>query len=249
MDRQGDRMSDELIDKIISDLTQIPGYVPFTIAPFKVNEPFLDKRIFSVCAKINEALPHADLRLFTNGSPLTEDILEKVAGIRNVTHLWVSLNEIEAQAYQELMQLPLERTLAKLDMLHERVDHGNFPHPIVVSRVADGTERDRAFYTFVQQRYPWFKPFMIGRKNWTSQVDIPTGPRVPPMGCGRWYELSIMASGKVALCCMDGEGKHVIGDVNLQTALEVYNSPSYRKMRQFTFSRRAAAAPCDTCDY
>ena len=90
---------------------------------------------------------------------------------------------------------------------------------------------------------------MIGRKNWTGQVDIPTGTRVPPMGCGRWYELSIMASGKVALCCMEGEGKHVIGDVNLQTALEVYNSPSYRKMRQFTFSRRAAAAPCDTCDY
>jgi len=56
-----------------------------------------------------------------------------------------------------------------------------------------------------------------------------------------------MASGKVALCCMDGEGKHVIGDVRTQSVLEIYNSPGYRKMRQFTFSRKAAAAPCDTC--
>ena len=55
--------------------------------------------------------------------------------------------------------------------------------------------------------------------------------------------------GKVALCCMDGEGKHVIGDVNTQTVLEIYNAPAYRKMRQFTFSRKAAAAPCDTCIY
>jgi hypothetical protein len=48
---------------------------------------------------------------------------------------------------------------------------------------------------------------------------------------------------------MDGEGKHVIGDVNTQSVLEIYNSPGYRKMRQFTFSRKAAAAPCDTCVY
>jgi radical SAM protein with 4Fe4S-binding SPASM domain len=113
----------------------------------------------------------------------------------------------------------------------------------------DGTERDQAFKTFVQQRYPLFNLFMIGAGNWTGQVDVATERRVPPAGCFRWYELSIMASGKVALCCMDGEGKHVIGDVNAQSVLEIYNDPGYKKMRQFTFSRKAAAAPCDTCRY
>jgi hypothetical protein len=58
-----------------------------------------------------------------------------------------------------------------------------------------------------------------------------------------------MASGKVALCCMDGEGKHVVGDVNEQSVLDVYNSHDYKKMRQFSFSRLAAASPCDTCIY
>jgi len=249
MERQGDRMPDELIDKIISDLRQIPSGVPFNIAPFKVNEPFLDKRIFDVCAKINAALPNAQLRLFTNGSPLTEGIVEKTAAIKNVAHLWISLNEVEAQAYEKLMGLPLERTLARLDMLHALVREKRFPHPVTISRVTDGSERDLAFLTFVQQRYPLFKPFMIGAGNWTGQVDVATGRRVPPAGCFRWFELSIMASGKVALCCMDGEEKHVIGDVNTQSVLEVYNSPGYRKMRQFTFSRKAAAAPCDSCVY
>jgi hypothetical protein len=249
MDRQGDRMQDELIDKIINDLKQIPAQVPFNIAPFKVNEPFLDKRIFSVCAKINEALPNAQLRLFTNGSPLTEAIVEKAGAVRNVTHLWTSLNEVEAQAYEKLMGLPLERTLARLDMLHGLVRDQRFPHPVTISRVTDGSERDQAFLSFVRERYPLFKPFMIGAGNWTGQVAMATQRRVPPAGCFRWYELSIMASGKVALCCMDGEGKHVIGDVNTQSVLEVYNSPGYRKMRQFTFSRKAAAAPCDSCVY
>ena len=107
------------------------------------------------------------------------------------------------------------------------------------------------------ERYsPWLF-FRITFGNRTYDADPPRSlrlrtrseRRVPGTGCFRWYELSIMASGKVALCCMDGEGKHVIGDVRTQSVLEIYNSPGYRKMRQFTFSRKAAAAPCDTCVY
>ena len=89
---------------------------------------------------------------------------------------------------------------------------------------------------------------LIGRERITLRRSLATLP-TQAQEIFRWYELSIMASGKVALCCMDGEGKHVIGDVRTQSVLEVYNSPGYRKMRQFTFSRKAAAAPCDTCVY
>jgi len=249
MDRQGDRMPDALIDKIIDDLKAIPATLPFNIAPFKVNEPLLDKRIFSVCEKISSQLPGAQLRMFSNGSPLTEKMIGRIAEIKKLTNMWISLNEVEPAAYQALMQLPLERTLRNLDVLHDLVAKKKFPHHVVVSRVIDGSERDNAFVTFVQQRYPLFQPFLIGTGNWSGQVAVGKDRRVPSGGCWRWYEISIMASGKVALCCMDGEGKHVIGDVNAQSVLEVYNTPAYRKMRQFTFSRKAAAAPCDTCIY
>ena len=147
------------------------------------------------------------------------------------------------------MQLPLDRTLANLDILHEMVVGSRFSHPVMVSRVTDGTARDREFVSFIKQRYPRFNPFLIGANNWTGQVEVGADRPVPPSGCVRWFELSIMASGKVALCCMDGEGKHVIGDVNTQAVLDVYNSPEYRKMRQFTFSRKDAAAPCNKCAY
>lgn len=248
MDRKGDRMPDTLIDKIINDLKAIPSNLPFTISPFKVNEPFLDKRIFDICEKINNELPNARLRLFTNGSPLTEKIVEKIAAIRNVTHLWISLNASEEKAYEALMQLPFYKTIEKLDMLHKRVEAG-YPHPVLVSRVVDGSTADNAFRKFLGERYPLFTCYMIKRDDWTGQVEAVVRQRVPPIGCVRWYEVSIMASGKVALCCMDGEGKHVIGDVSKQSVLEIYNNLEYRKLRQFTFSRLAAASPCDTCAY
>jgi hypothetical protein len=249
MDRQGDRMPDELIDKIIDDLKAIPSSLPFNVSPFKVNEPLLDKRIFSVCEKIGTQLPNAQLRLFTNGSPLTLKMIDRIAEIKKLNNLWVSLNEVDAAAYEALMQLPLDRTLRNLDALHDLRQQKKFPHHVVVSRVIDGSDRDQAFLNFVKQRYPLFQAFMIGTGNWSGQVSVGQNRRVPSVGCWRWYELSIMASGKVALCCMDGEGKHVIGDVSTQSVLDVYNAPAYRKMRQFTFSRKAAAAPCDTCIY
>lgn len=248
MERQGDRMPDELVDKIIEDLKAIPKSHPLLISPFKVSDPLLDKRIFSICEKLNTKLPNANLRLFTNGSPLTENIVEKIAGIRNVLHLWISLNSSEKAEYEALMQLPFEKTISKLDHLHRRVAAG-YPHPVAVSRVTNGTPGDEAFMKFVATRYPRFQCYMVGRSDWAGQVNIGTKKRVLPFGCSRWYEVSIMASGKVALCCMDGEGRHVIGDVNRQTVLEIYNSPGYRKLRQYTFSRLAAAMPCDTCVY
>ncbi len=248
MTRQGDRMSDELINKVLEDLKQIPSHVQFTISPFKVSEPFLDKRIFAICKKINETLPNAMLRLFTNGSPLTPEILDRVVPLKNVVHLWVSLNEFEEVPYEKLMGLPFFKTIGKLDMLHARLEKG-FPHPVTISRVADGTIRDDQFTSYIKQRFPLFSGFLIGRADWTGQVVTGMEKRTPPTACSRWYEISIMASGKVALCCMDGEGKHVIGDVNSQSVLEIYNSPKFRKMRQFTFSRLAAEGPCDTCVY
>lgn len=246
MERKGDKMSDELIDKVINDLKAIPKELPFTISPFKVSDPFLDKRIFSVCEKINHELPNAKLRLFTNGSPLTEKIVDEIAEIKNVVHLWISLNEYEKEAYENTMKLPFDKTIEKLNVLHKRVENG-YSHSVVISRVCDNSVEDAKFKAFLAQHYPLFECMLIGRSDWAGQVEIGNSKAVPPTGCSRWYEINIMASGKVALCCMDGEGKHVIGDVNQQSVLEIYNSHDYKKMRQYTFSRLAAAAPCDVC--
>jgi hypothetical protein len=56
-----------------------------------------------------------------------------------------------------------------------------------------------------------------------------------------------MSTGKVALCCMDGEGKHVIGDVTAENALTIYNSESYRKLRQEMPTRLSTDFPCNEC--
>lgn len=248
LDRIGTKMPDEMIDRIIEELKDHPGV--FMFAPFKVNEPFLDKRLIPICRKVNAELPNAYLRLFTNGSALTERHMDEVHTLERVVHLWVSLNEHESGPYHDLMGLDFDRTCANLDLLHVKVAAGAFRHPVTVSKVREAhipSSRDRAFGAFVRERWPLFDLHLIKRDGWLGYVE-PGSDEIPDTGCGRWFELSICADGKVSLCCMDGEGKYSIGDLNKQTLFEVYNGKAWRAQRVNAVSRRTVS-PCSSCTY
>ena len=249
LERKGGKMPDSLIEKIISDLRDIPADLPFIISPFKVNDPLLDVRIFDIIEAMNERLPNASIRLFTNGSPLTAKNVEKIAGILNLIHLWVSLNDHDAERYEKLMQIPLQRTLENLDMLHRKKAAGEFSQQVVVSRVRDGTVEDDSFVSFVGSRWPLFGIGIIFRSEWLGQVpDLVSQRKIPLLGCSRWFEMSITSTGQVAFCCMDGKAEHPTGDVSKSHVLDVYNNPAYRVFRE-KYVTRLEGSPCMSCTH
>jgi len=236
LERSG-QMSGWLLDKLIDEMSEFE--LPFTFAPFKVNEPLLDPRFFDICRTV-ENTSLATLRIFTNGSPLTQRHIDNIASLSRVQHLWISLNSHLPDEYEALMSLPFERTVRRLDNLHSQ----DFPHRVVLSAIGSPNQE---FIKYCKNRWPKFDVALIQKASWLgftdSQVDI-----VPDIPCGRWWELSIMSNGIVSLCCMDGEGRFPIGDVNKQTMLEVYNSPLYRERRDKEMSRRDVDV-CRTCTY
>jgi hypothetical protein len=239
LERIGTKMSDELIERLIDEMAAFK--LPFYFSPFKVNEPFLDKRLIPVCRMFNEKVPHGRLRLFTNGSALTEKNIDDVAALKNVEHLWVSLNSHIPDEYERLMGLRFDLTARRLDMLHER----DFPYRVVLSTVGFPNE---PFRRYCYDRWPKFESTAIKRDAWLGYTEsqdshVPDGP------CGRWFELSIMANGVVSLCCMDGTGEHAIGDVTRHTMLDVYNAPQLRERRQNLTSRLTVGSPCNGCTY
>ena len=244
LERKGTVMPDELVEKIVGDLTDIPRERSFQLSPFKVNEPFLDLRIFEILSLINEKLPNARLTLTTNATPLTEAKLEKV---RNLGYLWISVNEHCAEMYERTMGLPFERTMDRFQMIHDRKASGGLPMRIVLSRVGDGSGVDQEFERWVQRKFPLFEAFIFQRGAWIGQVDVDVG-EVPNVGCMRWFDISIVSNGVVAHCCMDGGAKWPIGDAKTQHVLEIYNSLEYRKLRERTVSR-LHVEPCNRCTF
>lgn len=249
LDRTGNRMTDALIQKIITELKDMPDNLPFQLSPFKVNEPFLDTRLFDILKTINHELPNASLTLTSNASPITAKNLASLSRIDKIGYLWISFNDHREQEYEATMQLPYKRTIERLDMIHQAVASGAFVPRVVLSRVGDNSPADQAFLQWVSVRYPLFQTSIFQRGGWIGQVkDLELNVPVPNVGCVRWFDLSIISTGQVAHCCMDGKAEWVIGDVNNQHVLEVYNTPLYREVRQYAITR-FDAEPCNQCTF
>jgi MoaA/NifB/PqqE/SkfB family radical SAM enzyme len=250
LERKGVRMPDALIDKIIGDLADIPSSVPFQFAPYKVSDPFVEARLFDILAEVNRRIPHARISLITNGAALTEKKIAALRSVGNVAYLNVSLNYCDAEEYERVMGIPFARTVKRLDALHAAKAAGEFAPPVRVTRVSVDGASDVAFLDWTAQRYPGFEPVVVPRNDWIGEVAGPgTASAVPDAPCHRWFDLSITATGRVAMCCMDGEAKYPKGDVRTQHVLEIYNQPYLLELRTRLVSRRAAQAPCNRCTY
>jgi len=245
LDRKGQRMDDNTISHLLLQMAELPK--PFFFSPFKVNEPLLDSRLIPICRQFNQLRPDSMLRLFTNGAPLTGKKIDEIASLQNVAHLWVSLNSVDPAEYRSLMALDFETTARKLDLLHKAVEAQIFPHPVMLSRVTAGNEQDAAFIYGTAERWPAFQRMLIKRDGWLGYVD-PGSPEIPATPCARWFELSILATGIVSLCCMDGRADYPIGNIHHSTLLEVYNAPHWRARREAMISR-TEVHPCSTCTY
>ena len=237
LDRKGDKMSGWLLDKLIEEMMDFE--IPFFVSPFKVNEPLLDKRFYDICRTI-EAATVAHLRLFSNGAALVQRRIDEIAQLERVHHLCISLNSVIPDEYEALMSMPFERTARRLDNLHNQ----DFPHPVMLTAVGFPNVE---FVMYCLNRWPKFKPQVCPKTAWLGFTE-PQAKEVPDLPCSRWFELSVMSSGIVSLCCQDGEGQFPIGDVNKNTLLEVYNAPFYRERRVNKLSRLKVDV-CKTCTY
>ncbi|MDP6951696.1 MAG: SPASM domain-containing protein, partial [Alphaproteobacteria bacterium] len=133
--------------------------------------------------------------------------------------------------------------------LHKSVAAGDFDFPVTINRVMDGSEADMRFLAWGQERFPAFRTTVSLRKDWNGQVDERTTfHSAPDLPCQRWFDLSIMATGKVTICCMDGSGEWTIGDARESNLLDLYNLPAQRAIRMEAKSRLSVEA-CRNCTH
>jgi len=77
---------------------------------------------------------------------------------------------------------------------------------INISRVNVCSAVDEEFIQFVRDTFPLFGVFCLPRSDWLGQMALTEGlTQVPNIPCIRWFDISIISTGVVAHCCMDGE--------------------------------------------
>lgn len=252
LDRKNKDMNDALFLKIISDLKEIPSDEVFYISPFKVNEPLMDKKIFDRIEMINKELPNAFIRFFSNFNIATEEHIRKLGNVKNLCQVWISLNSMEELEYRSTMGMDLNRTLNNIEKLLQFNYEHKITEKIVISRVCDGSKKDQEFVEKLYTRFKEYKneiqPFLIQKAEWINHNKIEKSEYFENQPCFRWYELSITCIGEVAFCCMDGKCEYSLGNLMNESALDVYNKPRYKYLRE-NMPERKHFEPCKYCTY
>lgn len=254
LERNKGVMSDEMFEKIISDLEQIPKDHPLVITPGVVNEPFMDKKFFPRLQMINERLPQARLTLFSNMNVMPKDFETQIISIRNIDYINVSFNAANANEYEAVMKIKFDRTVKNLKTLMSlNRQHKIFKIPVILSRVSDLTEADHRYASEVRAIFSEFKEgedylFKVkNRTNWLNKLDIPSTEVPVLQPCSAWYELYIHSDGHVPHCCMDSDASFSIGHIMKNSVLEIYNGPQFKHLREKSVSRGEAGFPCNQC--
>jgi len=246
LNRKGEAMPDRLIAKILNDIEDVKDRPPFQVNLSRVNEPFLDARIWDITAEIELRFPEAQHMLFSNGTAFNERNLQRLAKLRRVAFLNLSVNDHRPEQYERTMALPFARTLACLDRIQEMTAAGALNFPISVSRVGDGTAADSEFLEWVNARYPALYGLVTVRGDWMGAVPTFLEP-APDVACRQWFEQHLLANGAGAFCCIDSEGKLGSGNAESQHVIyDIYNHPERRRLRANIPSRRQVGV-CQNC--
>lgn len=244
----------QLFKKIIDECARHAGRVA-EVYPFLNGELFLTPNWEDYLAYAREKLPAARLIVFTNGSLLDEANAGKLLEIAPDA-LNVSFDGTNKEVYESIRRnLKFEEVEANIRAFMAKRGAGASARPLVSVSVIEMASTAAGIPSF---RTKWEK---IADKvsvepynTWTGDVadrgvkGRPARARVP---CPRlWHNLTVLNSGKVALCCLDYDGKNELGDLNTQSIEEVWKGKALlEKRRLHEAGLYAETGLCRDCDY
>ena len=216
-------MSDELFMKIIGEADEL-GIT--TVLIFLNGEPFCFPRFFDWMQILRE---HGkETAIFTNAAVMTPERADQLLDFSDITtHVFFSCSGKDEESAKRIQGLRFQRQYENVKYFMER-NNGRYDPRVTMPAIE--TPQYRAEWQRVwgsickTQINPLF--------NWggTKAQGTMNGQ---PHPCPRIFsQMCILWDGRVPLCCQDGEGDVILGDLNTQSIAEVYDSHLYRHYRQ-----------------
>ena len=240
-------MSMALFEKILADAATIPQIDSVTFAG--LGETLLDSDILERVRRVRQTWKTIPIDLYTNGHRLTERIVDDLIAA-GLTTLYGSLNAVTPAQREQIMGLrDFEETVR---VLHYAQRQGEDRMKVIVLGISDKGLWDCGDSdTFLEA---WGGPAAQGGSAWLHLEGNWAGHlwpmRVTPVNsCARALNtIMVLWDGRVALCCQDGEGEEILGDLTTQTIREVYNGGRALEVRQaHAEGRRCDVRLCANC--
>lgn len=234
MERQRGTMSMELYRKIIDDARSVPAFSDVTLTG--LGEPLLDKHLIERIRYAREKMPlGVTITVYTNGTYLTEKMAHNLCDA-GITRLYVSLNALDGRRRKAIMKLDdydqVEAQIKRaIEIFAEKgKDQRVIVKAIVSKDLMESGDPDRFIEKWGGFWNEGGNAFIHMEGNWAGAM-YPM--RVTPeLCCHRAIgEIMVLWDGRVSICCFDGEGKEILGDLSKQTIREMYNGERAWKFR------------------
>lgn len=250
-DRGHKSMDDGLYSKIVNEL----GAVKFdgVAQLFLLSEPMIDVKLPARARELRLACPDVSMYISTNG-----DVLDKIAQTKGMdaamerllSYYEAGINVVNVNIYDAgTAQMDRYKRIeaAAIRQLGCRGTEHKYRHHRVNGRFLCVT--DMRFYE--REDIKGTDVFYIRNKEERAKL-AEQAVKVPQQHCMRTQRhIVVLFDGRVPICCaIDPTSTELlVGNINEQSLLEVWNSEVFYKYRAFTQSARRVLPGCDTCTH
>lgn len=247
MTRPKETMPMELFKKIVDDCIK-EGIKNFNLNFY--NEPFLDPLIFERIQYLKSKNLRASL--YSNGSVVNEAMAEKIleSGLDEINF---SFDSIRKETYEKIrIGLNFKETLDNiLNLIKKKKGFGLKRPRIRVVLVKQELNKDEVedYKNFWKGKADMIVIGTDDNRNETSELFGSLRKKTIPFPCRKlWREMVVMSDGKIPLCCIDYDGKVILGDFKIQTLREIWESEKFKKIRELHLNFQADKIPvCVSC--
>ena len=246
-------LSDELLDKIASELAQYSGHVE-KVKLYLDCEPLLDRNLHLKIARLKDA-GIKKVNIASNASILTTrratDLIN--AGLDEI---YITIDSMKKETFEAIrLRLNFDKVYDNTVNFIKLRDELNPDLSIRVQMILQELNADEGD-AFADHWNPLLGPqdqVAVQRAhNWANAVEVmkfgdeETINNIPCIAL--WGTLCIHANGDVGLCCMDTTTSIQLGNVNTESIADIWSGERLEDIREKHFSGRRNEIPiCNGC--
>jgi radical SAM protein with 4Fe4S-binding SPASM domain len=242
-------MSRDLFRKIVTECGQNRAR---KLLPFLHGESLLVPGVLDYFREARQLAPETHINLTTNGSRLTPEITEAILSENLIDSLIVSIDGGDKETFEGI-RIGLSYDEVRQNVLHFVRSRNSLrrTHPKVSIAMVTVPENRHTRHAFEEEWKETDEVRFSVYFNWAGKLDNNGRPENKLNFCERLYHyITILADGRVAMCCFDSEAEYSVGDLTKQSIREVWHSPLFNEKRRWLFARKFENLQiCGGCDY
>ncbi len=222
------------------------------LLPYLHGESLLVPGVLDYFRYVRQGAPGTHLNLTTNGSKLDRELAEVILQEDLIDSLIVSIDGGDKETFEKI-RLNLDYDEVRRNVLHfirHRDALGKSRPKVSIAMVT--VPQNKA--TRAKLKQAWTEADEVRYSvyfNWAGKLS--GNGRTPHKinFCERLqHYITILADGRVAMCCFDSEAEYTVGDVSRQSIHEVWHSEAFNEKRRLLYERSFDKLQlCAGCDY